>query len=581
MWQAFEQGDAALAGMDYFLLGKGALLVRERSLVSSALQAWASVSSGASLEASFDDDDGDGAYVFSEPSDAEEEEDVGSLAATISDATALRLAATLNRLSPASSDANDARSPRSPAARADAPSPRSPAELYPGEPAENLLARLGRSPYAPDAPTPGPIPPTPSPGSAHASRPSPPPRAPVAVHPQRRAVNACRSLSRRASAHARDAAARLSRLLALRRRDAKRRALGRWLADVAGERATREARAALDRSLDAAEARRLGAVALAKALTRKVDDATAAGLDVARLRRAKAVERRRGDARVFAAACRGVLRASAGRRAGVALRRWRRAADATAAAPPPPPPRDVVATRGALVAGALAALVLCRRRAAREALRRAVAAWTAAAFAGAVADLDAFDGELRSARAARADADSGRELAEAARDGAARAARRAGLPRVVAVALATWRSRRTGAAFGAWARNAMRAGLARDRAVWKVAALARLRSLVKRVGDLEASLETAAAAAPAAAAAAAPAAEEAPAPRRRKVPRRPAHREPGFIPPPCCEHVPYRLLSVKAQVPPTPPRLDRKKPPPPRARSPEPPPKTYVVTLPF
>ena len=55
----------------------------------------------------------------------------------------------------------------------------------------------------------------------------------------------------------------------------------------------------------------------------------------------------------------------------------------------------------------------------------------------------------------------------------------------------------------------------------------------------------------------------------------------GFIPPPCCEHVPYRLLSVKAQVPPTPPRLDRKKPPPPRARSPEPPPKTYVVTLPF
>ena len=74
--------------MDYFLLGKGALLVRERSLVSSALQAWASVSSGASLEASFDDDDGDGAYVFSEPSDAEEEGDVGSLAATISDATA-------------------------------------------------------------------------------------------------------------------------------------------------------------------------------------------------------------------------------------------------------------------------------------------------------------------------------------------------------------------------------------------------------------------------------------------------------------------------------------------------------------
>ena len=116
MWQAFKRNvgrrrdDAALAGMDYFLLGKGALLVRERSLVSSALQAWASVSSGASLEASFDDDDGDGAYVFSEPSDAEEEEDVGSLAATISDATAARLAATLNRLSPASSDANDARS---------------------------------------------------------------------------------------------------------------------------------------------------------------------------------------------------------------------------------------------------------------------------------------------------------------------------------------------------------------------------------------------------------------------------------------------------------------------------------------
>ncbi|KAH8068519.1 hypothetical protein JL721_6664 [Aureococcus anophagefferens] len=198
--------------MDYFLLGKGALLVRERSLVSSALQTWASVSSGASLEASFDDDDGDGAYVFSEPSDAEEEEDVGSLAATISDATAARLAATLNRLSPASTDANDAAA---------------------SEPAADAA---------------------------------------------RRAVNACRSLSRRASAHARDAAARLSRLLALRRRDAKRRVFGRWLADVAGERATREARAALDRSLDAAEARRLGAVALAKALTRKVDDATAAGL---------------------------------------------------------------------------------------------------------------------------------------------------------------------------------------------------------------------------------------------------------------------------------------------------------------
>ncbi|KAH8057530.1 hypothetical protein JL722_6609 [Aureococcus anophagefferens] len=253
--------------MDYFLLGKGALLVRERSLVSSALQTWASVSSGASLEASFDDDDGDGAYVFSEPSDAEEEEeDVGSLAATISDATAARLAATLNRLSPASTDATTPR--REPAARADAPSPRSPAELYPGEPAENLLARLGRSPYAPDAPTPGPIPPTPS-RARRTRRVAAAARA-VAVHPQRRAVNACRSLSRRASAHARDAAARLSRLLGAARQAAGFR---RWLAGAAGERATREARAALDRSLDAAEARRLGAVALAKALTRKVDDA--------------------------------------------------------------------------------------------------------------------------------------------------------------------------------------------------------------------------------------------------------------------------------------------------------------------
>ena len=59
----------------------------------------------------------------------------------------------------------------------------------------------------------------------------------------------------------------------------------------------------------AAESRRLGAVALAKALTRKVDDATAATLDVANLRRAKHVEKLRGNARVFLCALRAAVRA--------------------------------------------------------------------------------------------------------------------------------------------------------------------------------------------------------------------------------------------------------------------------------
>ena len=201
--------------MDRFLLGRSALLVRERSLCSSALQRWSHFSSEASLDASFDDDDdGDGVYVFSaEEEDEEDGEvdaagDVASLAATISDSTAARLALTLNRLSPgASSPSSPPGSRRAPfAAAAAAPggaTPRSPHELYPGEPSENLLRRLGLSPRPERRPeTPDPVPPTPSPRERGPVPRERVPSAAPSAGSQRRLVNASRSAARAVSRRA-------------------------------------------------------------------------------------------------------------------------------------------------------------------------------------------------------------------------------------------------------------------------------------------------------------------------------------------------------------------------------------------
>ena len=174
--------------------------------------------------------------------------------------------------------------------------------------------------------------------------------------------------------------------------------------------------------------------------------------------------------------------------------------------------------------------------------------------------------------------------------------------------------------------------LAFDRRVWKRAAVAKLKRLLGRVDDLERCLDRKANDAgderqppkgketpPDTARVPTLDATEAVEPVALRTGRRPAPSEPklkhvgkrklshankAVIAPACCEHVPYRFLGIKCQVPPTPPvrvSSSRTSPSPSRprrrqathrdayaaARSPEEVrtkpgmPNTYVVAMPF
>lgn len=242
--------------MDLLRLGTAAKRVHDRSLQASSLQKWAATASMSSLHHAFDSDDA----LISLRRTPAVTETAASLASKVSDATAARLAHTLDRLSPDT-----------------APVPRRQEEDVATTPrpqgkevAEDLYARLGgTSPFRGSPETFKPSPPRVS--VARSPKPTPPPK---------------KKLVKRLT------------LLASRRRDRLRRGWGRWQAFTAAIQARTASIETVEASLHAAEKRREGAVSLARALTARVDAATAAALDAARLRTKCDALRRVGNARV-------------------------------------------------------------------------------------------------------------------------------------------------------------------------------------------------------------------------------------------------------------------------------------------
>jgi hypothetical protein len=272
--------------MDHLLLGTAANKVHDRSLQASATQKWAASTTTEALADVFDDDD-----ALSELRQTPAiTQDAASLASKVSDATAARLAHTLDRISPDT------------AHTAAVPAQTTPRKT---DVREDLYARLGgTSPFQ---------------GQKEAFPPSPgisklgePPTSSQKELPSRlhfAAVGGARTklVKRRLT------------LCASRRRDKLRRALGRWQALSAACNARLASIETVEASLQAAEQRREGAVALARALTARVDAATAAALDAARLRTRCAAERRRGHARVVFSLARAAMRRA---RRAVLLRSW-------------------------------------------------------------------------------------------------------------------------------------------------------------------------------------------------------------------------------------------------------------------
>ena len=294
--------------MDHLLLGTAANKVHDRSLQASATQKWAASTTTEALADAFDDDD-----ALSELRQTPAlTQDAASLASKVSDATAARLAHTLDRISPDT------------AHTAAVPAQTTPRKT---DVREDLYARLGgTSPFANQVeafpPSPGisrlgeKAPPAfpPSPGISKLGEPPTPPRVAAAQKelPSRlhfAAVGGSRTklVKRRLT------------LFASRRRDKLRRALGRWQALSAVCNARLASIETVEASLQAAEQRREGAVALARALTARVDAATSAALDAARLRTRCAAERRRGHARVVFSLARAAMRRT--KRAAL-LRAW-------------------------------------------------------------------------------------------------------------------------------------------------------------------------------------------------------------------------------------------------------------------
>ena len=218
--------------MDHLLLGTAANKVHDRSLQASATQKWAASTTTDSLQDAFDDDD-----ALSELRQTPAfTQDAASLAAKVSDATAARLAHTLERISPDT------------AHTAAVPAQTTPRKT---DVREDLYARLGgTSPFQ---------------GQKEAFPPSPgvsklgePPSSSQKELPSRlhfAAVGGSRTklVKRRLT------------LFASRRRDKLRRALGRWQALSAACNARLASIETVEASLQAAEQRREGAVALARA----------------------------------------------------------------------------------------------------------------------------------------------------------------------------------------------------------------------------------------------------------------------------------------------------------------------------
>lgn len=242
--------------MDLLLLGTAATRIHDRSLQASATQRWAANVTTSSLNDAFDSDDA----LISLRRTPAVTETAASLASKVSDATAARLAHTLDRLSPDT-----------------APVPRRQEEEVATTPrpqgkevAEDLYARLGgTSPFRGSSPET--FKPSPPRVSVARSKPTPPPK---------------KKLVKRLT------------LLASRRRDRLRRGWGRWQAFTAAIQARTASIETVEASLQAAEKRREGAVSLARALTARVDAATSAALDAARLRTKCDALRRQGNARV-------------------------------------------------------------------------------------------------------------------------------------------------------------------------------------------------------------------------------------------------------------------------------------------
>jgi len=149
--------------MDLLRLGTAAKRVHDRSLQASSLQKWAATASMSSLHHAFDSDDA----LISLRRTPAVTETAASLASKVSDATAARLAHTLDRLSPDT-----------------APVPRRQEEDVATTPrpqgkevAEDLYARLGgTSPFRGSPETFKPSPPRVS--VARSPKPTPPPRWP-------------------------------------------------------------------------------------------------------------------------------------------------------------------------------------------------------------------------------------------------------------------------------------------------------------------------------------------------------------------------------------------------------------------
>ncbi len=300
--------------MDHLLLGTAANKVHDRSLQASATQKWAASTTTEALADAFDDDD-----ALSELRQTPAfTQDAASLASKVSDATAARLAHTLDRISPDTAHTAAVPAQTTPRktdvredlyARLGGTSPfANQVEAFPPSPG---VSRLGEKAAAPsEAPPAFP----PSPGVSRLGEPPTPPRVaaaqkelPSRLHFAAVGGSKTKLVKRRLT------------LFASRRRDKLRRALGRWQALSAACNARLASIETVEASLQAAEQRREGAVALARALTARVDAATSAALDAARLRTRCAAERRRGHARVVFSLARAAMRRA---RRAVLSRSW-------------------------------------------------------------------------------------------------------------------------------------------------------------------------------------------------------------------------------------------------------------------
>ena len=236
--------------MDHLLLGTAANKVHDRSLQASATQKWAASTTTEALADAFDDDD-----ALSELRQTPAlTQDAASLASKVSDATAARLAHTLDRISPDTAHTAAVPAQTTPRktdvredlyARLGGTSPfANQVEAFPPSPG---ISRLGEKAAAPsEAPPAFP----PSPGVSRLGEPPTPPR--VAAAPKE--LPSRLHFAAVGGSKTKLVKRRLT-LFASRRRDKLRRALGRWQALSAACNARLASIETVEASLQAAEQR--------------------------------------------------------------------------------------------------------------------------------------------------------------------------------------------------------------------------------------------------------------------------------------------------------------------------------------